>query len=250
MRNILWSCAVTCAALCCCSTHRKNQDPLLSGIHICTSAARYAGTFQEFNRIIRILFEIFAKPRRPVPKGTVQGPRLHPQQLRKWVKEVQAGTLTQEQLVQLSGRKPDTVRKWFLRRSLAEREDYEQLVVGSGLQYNKKRVKRKIVFGSGLKTYSPGLRDAFLESLEITVVHEKRKVPFSITLCSQTFRNVALEVYPEGLGDQQVKAYVKASYGRRFKRSRGGKQQTVLSRPKAEPGRAILQRVLREACFH
>ena len=58
MRNIWWTCAVTCAALCCCSTHRKNQDSLLNGIHICTSAARYAGTFQEFNRIISILFEI------------------------------------------------------------------------------------------------------------------------------------------------------------------------------------------------
>ena len=46
-----------------------------------------------------------------------------------------------------------------------------------------------------------------------------------------------------------VKTHVKAFYGRRYRRSRGGKQQTMLSRPKAEPGRAILQRVLQEGVF-
>ena len=56
-------------------------------------------------------------------------------------------------------------------------------------------------------------------------------------------------MYPNGVAHDEVKQYLQAYYGQQYKHKRNGNEQVVISRPKVEPGRHILTRVLADGAW-
>ena len=175
----------------------------------------------------------------------MNGPRINPLQIQKWVQETLKGNMSEEELCLRSKRQPSTVKKWLGNKRANELE--RVCLELDTNAYNTHGEKRRIAPGSGIKSYLPSLYSAFLVALEKVIQTEKKKAPFFV--CLSTFRQLAIEIYPKGNAEPEVRSYINAFFQKSYERKRRGKTQTVVSRPNAEHGRTLLQRVLTEGMF-
>ena len=97
-------------------------------------------------------------------KGIKQGPRISLFEIRVYAKKIAEGEMSEAQVAQNTNRTPDTVRKWSQASTVAHQNAVCDELLEKGKVYNQGHPKRRIGWGTGVRSFLPTLWFAITSS--------------------------------------------------------------------------------------